>query len=135
MSYIRYSVIPITLLLLLATADARDPGPPDFETMDIDKDGQVGRKEFLASIRPVFDRIDTNRSDAISMSESRSFAISQLVSGNLDAIMRGRSPSLEFNADGLIHFPAVADALLRTRFDPVDTNRDRVLTRAEFDVQ
>jgi hypothetical protein len=136
------SLLPLALALALAGAvwpasatPALAASRPAPTAIDADGDGTISRSEFDAAVRRRFDQIDGNGDQRITRSELRGFAMKQITVDNAeDPIFdrrRGR-PDLRFDRDGSIDFAAFSREMGRSFFEPLDRDRDRVLSSVEL---
>jgi EF hand len=135
MHLIRSGRLCVLAALALSTQASAQMGPPDFATLDADRNGQVTRGEVATGTRPMFDRIDRNRNGSITRGEMRRFAMGQMFGGGGggNAQPRGPRPDLDFDANGELSHARFVDGIWRAQFAPRDANRDGSISRAEYD--
>lgn len=103
-------------------------------SLDADRNGSVSRAEFVSEMKKRFETIDKNGDGMATRSELRSYGMKQMMSASEDPVFsrdRGR-PDVPFDKKGEIDFAGFSQAMTRFRFDPVDTDGDRVLSSKEI---
>jgi hypothetical protein len=118
----------------VATAAAAVNPAPSLMSLDIDNNSAVSHAEFVSALKMRFDKMDKNANGKVTRSELFGFGMKLMSGSSKDPIFsreQGR-PDVPFDKNGEVDFKAFSDALTRFRFDPVDTNRDRVLSAAEI---
>ncbi len=108
--------------------------PASLMSFDADKNGSVSHAEFLSEMKARFEKIDKNANGKVTQSELRSYGMKQMMSASKDPVFsreQGR-PNVPFDKKGEVDFAAFSQAMTQFRFDPLDTNRDRVLSSQEI---
>jgi len=125
----RFVNVAATALSLMSVPADAQPGPPIAE-LDRNNDGIVSRDEFIASLKPLFLKIDKDQSGAISKGEMRSFAIKHMFVGGRPPKDLGPPP--KFDRNGEIRFDTFSAMMVEVRFNPADLDRNGVLSRREI---
>jgi hypothetical protein len=121
---------------IATVAAAADPAA-SLMSFDTDRNNSVSQAEFVSALKERFDKMDKNANGKVTQSELRSFGMKQMMSSSKDPIFsreQGR-PDVAFDNNGEVDFKGFSQALTRFRFDPVDTNHDRVLSAAEINAK
>jgi EF hand len=103
-------------------------------SLDADRNGSVSHAEFVSGMKRRFETIDKNGNGKATQSELRSYGMKQMMSAFKDPVFsreRGR-PDLPFDKRGEIDFAGFSQAMTRFRFDPLDSDGDRVLSSQEI---
>lgn len=131
------SIAAGVLAACVATAAAAADPTPGLMSLDTDKNNAVSHAEFVSALKQRFDKMDKNTNGKVTQSELLSFGMKQMRGSSKDPIFsraQGR-PDVPFDKNGEVDFKAFSEALTRFRFDPVDSNRDRVLSAAEINAR
>jgi Ca2+-binding EF-hand superfamily protein len=122
-----------TIGMVSGTSFAAEPSV-GLMAFDADNDGSVSHLEFVAEMKTRFDTIDKNRNGKVTQSELRSYGMKQMMSASKDPVFsRGQGrPDVPFDKKGEVDFAAFSQAMTRFRFDPVDADRDRILSAQEI---
>ncbi len=129
-----HSIVAGVFAAGVATAAAAAEPAPSLMSFDTDKNNAVSRLEFVSALRTRFGKIDKNTNGKVTQSELRGFAMKQMMGSSKDPIFsreQGR-PDVPFDRKGEVDFTGFSQALNRFRFDPVDTDRDGILSAAEI---
>lgn len=121
-------------MALLSGASIAADAAPGLFALDADRNGSVSHDEFVSAMKARFGKIDRSGNGKVTPSELRGYGMQQMMSASRDPVFardRGR-PEVPFDKNGEVDFPAFSLAMTRLRFDPVDTDRDRILSSEEI---
>jgi Ca2+-binding EF-hand superfamily protein len=118
---------------IATSAFAADPAA-SLMSFDTDRNDSVSHAEFVSALKQRFDNMDKNANGKVTSSELRGFAMKQMMGSTRDPIFSRQQsrPDLPFGKNGEIDFIGFSQAITRFRFDPVDTDRNRILSAAEI---
>lgn len=134
------AILNLTSLVLMAMLAAASPRAAEFEVVDTNDDGRVSSSEHEVYARKVYDEIDANADDKLTVAEimanEEKFLRHVFTTGNIlgpaDLSTAEKIQRLDANRDGVVSQGEHADAAA-AKYIKMDINNNGELTPQEFD--